>query len=392
MGPVTVAEANGELTMATSAATAHLSFDPLRIGFTDSAGRAFAFDDPELGMGSFTMPGKDHEFDLPNQSGKLGMPVRVYKQHRAGERYFGCGERTGELDKTGSQQIFWNIDPPRGHTALQNNLYASIPFTLVLAEGQAWGFFLDSTTRVEFDLAHDDPRRAWFGAGNGDLVYYVFSGPTPRDVLARYTDLTGHTPLPPLWALGYGQSRFSYETAEEVRDLARSFRECDIPCDTLYLDIDTLDGYRVFTWNRIGFPDPEGLLAELREMGFHAVSIVDAGVKVDAHYPVYTEGRARSLFCKTPQGNDYENVVWPGICAFPDFTNPETRTWWGEQHRPLLDAGVDGVWCDMNEPGLFVPPNSTMPPDVVHPGGDDQLRRCGRVLFEDGHGVDGCNL
>jgi alpha-glucosidase len=111
------------------------------------------------------------------------------------------------------------------------------------------------------------------------------------------------------------------------------------------------------------------LLAELREMGFHAVSIVDAGVKVDAHYPVYTEGRARSLFCKTPQGNDYENVVWPGICTFPDFTNPETRTWWGEQHRPLLDAGVDGIWCDMNEPGLFVPPNSTMPPDVVHPGG-----------------------
>ena len=368
-GPVAIVEKVDEVTLATSAATAHLSLDPLRIGFTDHAGRSFALDDPVLGMGCFTGSGEAPVIGVPSRSETLGMPVRVHKQHLAGEHYFGCGERTGELDKTGTRQIFWNVDPPRGQTALENNLYASIPFTLVLAEGQAWGFFLDSTTRVEFDLAHDEPQRAWFGADNGDLVYYVFSGPTPADVLARYTELTGHTPLPPLWALGYGQSRFSYETAEEVRQIARSFRERDIPCDTLYLDIDTLDGYRVFTWNPVGFPDPQGLLAELREMGFHAVSIVDAGVKVDEQYAVYAEGRARDLYCKTPEGNDYQNVVWPGICAFPDFTNPETRTWWGEQHAPLLDAGVEGIWCDMNEPGLFLPPNSTMPPDVVHPGG-----------------------
>jgi len=367
--PVTILEEGDEVTLATSAATAHLSLDRLRVGFTDHTGRTFALDDPELGMGWFTTPEGVPGVDLPNQPGTLGLPVRVYKRHAAGEHYFGCGERTGELDKTGSQQVFWNVDPPRGQTALQNNLYASIPFTLALAEGRAWGFLLDSTTRVEFDLAHDDPQRAWFGAANGDLVYYIFCGPMPRDVLARYTDLTGHTPMPPLWSLGNGQSRFSYETAEEVRQVARSFRARDIPCDTLYLDIDTLDGYRVFTWSPSGFPDPEGLLAELREMGFHAVSIVDAGVKVDEAYPVYTEGKALDLYCKTAQGDDYQNVVWPGICTFPDFTNPETRTWWGEQHRPLLDAGVEGIWSDMNEPGLFIPPNSTMPPDVIHPGG-----------------------
>jgi alpha-glucosidase len=369
VGPVTIVEGSNQVTLATTAATAQLSLDPFRIGFTDPSGRAFATDDEELGMGWFTASGEAPIVDLPNQSAALGTPVRVYKQHLAGEHYFGCGERTGELDKTGSRQVFWNIDPPRGHTALQSNLYASIPFTLVLSEGQAWGFFLDSTTRVDFDLAHDDSQRAWFGAGGGDLVYYVFCGPTPRDVLARYTDLTGHTPLPPVWALGNGQSRFSYETAEEVLQIARSFRERDLPCDTLYLDIDTLDGYRVFTWNPVGFPDPEGLLAELREMGFHAVSIVDAGVKVDEQYPVYREGRERDLYCKTAQGTDYQNAVWPGICAFPDFTNPEARNWWGDQHRLLLDAGVDGIWSDMNEPGLFIPLNSTMPPDVVHPGG-----------------------
>ena len=372
-GLVTIEESEGEITLATSVTTAHLSLDPLRIGFRDPTGRVFASDDPELGMGWFTASTESSVVELANPSGTLGTPVRVYKQFLPGERFFACGERTGELEKTGTHQLFWNIDPPRGHTILQNNLYVSIPFTLVLADGQAWGLFLDSTTRVEFDLGHEDPRRAWFGASNGDLVYYVFCGPTPQNVLARYTELTGHTPLPPLWALGNGQSRFSYESADELRQVARTFRERDIPCDTLYLDIDCLDGYRVFTWDHTRFPDPEGLCAELRALGFHVVSIVDAGVKVDEQYHVYTEGRERNLFCKTAQGEDYQNVVWPGACVFPDFTNPQARVWWGELHRPLLKAGIAGIWSDMNEPALFVPSNSTMPPDVIHPG-DGQSR------------------
>ena len=370
-GPVTISEENGSVSIVTPVATARLSLDPLRIGFQDAAGRVFASDDSELGMGWFASPEREGEsaVKLANLSGALGTPVRVYKQYLAGEHYFGCGERTGELEQTGTHQLFWNIDPPRGHTALQNNLYVSIPFILALTNGQAWGLFLDSTTRVEFDLAHEDARRSWFGASCGDLIYYVFCGPTLQEVLARYTELTGHTPLPPLWSLGNGQSRFSYETAEEVRQIARTFRERDIPCDTLYLDIDCMDGYRVFTWDRERFPDPVGLFAELRAMGFHVVNIVDAGVKVDEQYRVYIEGKERDLYCKTVRGNEYQNVVWPGLCAFPDFTNPQTRAWWGEQHRALLEVGIAGVWSDMNEPALFLSANSTMPAEVVHPGG-----------------------
>jgi alpha-glucosidase len=368
-GVVNIVEGDEKVTIATSLATAHLSLNPLRLHFTDHTGRTFAADDAELGMGWFPSAQQTPAVDLVNPSAILGMPIRVYKQHQADEHYFGCGERTGELDKTDTHQLFWNVDPPRGHTALQNNLYVSIPFTMILAHGQAWGLFLDSTCRVEFDLAHEDSRRSWFGVANGDLVYYVFCGPTPQAVLAQYTDLTGHTPLPPLWSLGNGQSRFSYETADEVRNLARTFRERDIPCDTLYLDIDVLNGYRVFTWDHTRFPDPAGLFAELQAMGFHVVCIVDAGIKVDEHYAVYTDGRERNLYCKTAQGTDYQNAVWPGVCVFPDFTNPEARAWWGEQHRLLLDAGVSGIWSDMNEPGLFIPLNSTMPDDVIHPGG-----------------------
>ncbi|HEX7735089.1 MAG TPA: glycoside hydrolase family 31 protein [Ktedonobacteraceae bacterium] len=370
-GTVTIYERAGELSLTTSAATARLSLDPLRISFVDSAGRTFAADDPELGMGWFTTPEHMPSLLLPNTVGTLGTPVRVYKQHSAGAAYFGCGERTDGLNKVGTRQLFWNTDPPPGHTILQNNLYVSIPFTLVVNDGLSWGFFLDNPTRVEFDLAHDDPTRSWFGAACGDLVYYVFCGPTPQDVLARYTELTGRTPLAPLWSLGNGQSRFSYETADEVRRVARLLREHNIPCDTLYLDIDALDGYRVFTWDSERFPDPEGLMSELREMGFHVVCIVDAGIKVDEQYPVYIEGRERDLYCKTVMGHDYQNAVWPGVCTFPDFTNPETREWWGDQHRVLLDAGITGIWSDMNEPSLFIPLHSTLPADVVHPGGGE---------------------
>jgi alpha-glucosidase len=137
----------------------------------------------------------------------------------------------------------------------------------------------------------------------------------------------------------------------------------------IYLDIHYMDGYRVFTWHPERFPDPEGLISDLHEQGFHVVTIVDPGVKIDEDYPVYVEGRERDLYCKTKEGEEYHNVVWPGLCAFPDFTSPEAREWWGENHNVLTDVGVDGIWCDMNEPALFVPRQSTMPDDVVHPGG-----------------------
>ena len=366
---VSMQETGQEVTLSTTAATAHVSLDPLRVRFTDgpegNPDREFAADDPDLGMGPVVTPGAD-VFSEP-----LGSPVRLYKRRQAGERYFGCGERTSGLEKTGSYQVFWNVDPPFGHTASFNNLYSSIPFTLSLTDGKAHGLFFDNTHRVEFDLAHEDEDRAQFGAEGGNVVYYVFCGPTPAAVLDRYTELTGRTPMPPMWSLGNQQSRYSYMDEAEVREVASSFRERDIPCDVIYLDIHYMDGYRVFTWDRERFPDPEKLVSDLREQGFRVVTIVDPGVKIDEDYPVYVEGRERDLYCKTNAGEDYQNAVWPGVCAFPDFTNPETRGWWGENQKVLTDVGVSGIWCDMNEPALFIPENATMPGDVVHPGGGE---------------------
>jgi alpha-glucosidase len=320
-------------------AVADLSLDPLRITFSDGD-RNLVADDPTLGMGFMPLGSPEERLVDP-----LGPPAVMFKQHLDGTRYFGCGERTGGLDKTGTRQVFWNIDPPVGHTAALNNLYTSVPFVLALRDGQAWGMFVDSSYRLEFDLAFDDQTRCGFGVDGGPLVYYVFSGPTPRAVLERYTDLTGRIPMPPRWALGYHQSRWGYTTTEQVLEVARTFRERDLPLDALYLDIDYMSGYRVFTWDDERFADPSGLVGELDKLGVKLVTIVDPGVKVDEDYPVYTSGRQADLFCKTFFGAEYRNVVWPGTCAFPDFTNPRTRTWWGDHLTTLLDPGVAGIWC-----------------------------------------------
>src|ERR687897_880970 len=340
---VSMQESEEELTLSTTAATAYISLQPLRVGFADPSGHAFAADDEELGMGAIETIWTD-VFSEP-----LGSSVR--------------------LEKTGSHQVFYNVDPPIGHTASFNNLYTSIPFTFSMTNGLAHGLFFDNTHRVEFDLALEDEGRAYYGAEGGSIVYYVFCGPTPRDVVGRYTELTGRTPMPPLWTLGNQQCRYSYMNEEEVREVARGFRERDIPCEVIHLDIHYMEGFRVFTWDSDRFPDPHKLVSDLREQGFRVVTIVDPGVKADENYPVYVEGRERDLYCKTQDGLEYHNVVWPGTCAFPDFTNPETRKWWGEKHKVLTDAGVAGIWCDMNEPALFIPHVSTLPDEVVHPGG-----------------------
>src|SRR3954447_20372123 len=281
-------------------------------------GRPSVYDSPALA----DHPAQGTPASLPVEvlEAEIGERPRLVLQRSPGERVFACGERTSGLEKTGSHQVFWNVDPPQGHTASFNNLYTSIPFVLSLTDGRAHGVFFDSTHRVEIDLAKEDPERVTFSAAGGDLVYYVILGPTPADVLERYTALTGRTPMPARWALGNQQSRWSYMSAEELREIADGFRTRGIPCDVLYLDIDYMDGYRVFTWDSERFPDPAGLISSLGEDGFRVVTIVDPGVKADTSYDVYLEGRARGYFCLTRAGEEYRNVVWPGICAFPDFS------------------------------------------------------------------------
>jgi alpha-glucosidase len=298
-----------------------------------------------------------------------------------GTRYFGLGEQATALERSGGTFPLWNTDHP-AYRPGDGPLYTSFPFYIAVRSGVAFGLFYDNSSRALFDFsARLDGQVGYFAAG-GELRYYVLAGPALGGVLARYTALTGRTPLPPRWALGYQQSRWSYYPAAELERLAAEFRGRRIPCDVLYLDIDYLDGYRVFTWSPGRFPDPRGLLAALAAHGFKVVTIVDPGVKVDSAYPVYREGAAAGAYVRWPDGRDYVGEVWPGPVVFPDFSRPATRRWWGDLHRALLDVGVSGIWDDMNEPTVFG--GGTMP-DVVR--FDDEGRGASHLELHNVYGL-----
>jgi alpha-glucosidase len=295
---------------------------------------------------------------------------RIAALHRATTQtlYYGLGEKTGWLDKRGERYTMWNTDVYAPHVPDVEALYVSVPFVLHAEPTNGslavHGLLLDNPGRTVFDFrAHDDAYVT--EAETGDLDFYIVPGPQMRDVIRRYTALTGRLRLPPLWSLGYHQSRYSYMTEDEVREVAAELRRRDIPCDAIHLDIHYMDGYRVFTFDPVRFPDPAGLVADLRDQGFHVVPIVDPGVKRDPGYGTYVRGIQGGRFCKRLEGDVYIGEVWPGPSAFPDFTDAAVRAWWGEEHRVYTDAGIDGIWNDMNEPAVFNDAK-TMDGDVMH--------------------------
>lgn len=366
-------DADGGLLLTTAAMRVAVRTAPWRIACSWPDGVPFAEDDAALGTGLLTESGTAAAPATPQGA-------RCYKRLAPAERILGCGERTGGLDHRGERLTFYNVDPLQPHGAQTDSMYISIPFWLGVRNGRTYGVFLDSAYRTRLDVSASHPDRLHFDAAGGDLTYYIFAGPTPAAVLARYADLTGHMPLPPRWALGYGQSRWSYYPESEVRAIAAELRARRIPCDSLWLDIDYLDAYRVFTWDPRRFPQPRQLLRDLAEAGFKVVTILDPGVKADPADETYRDGLAHDAFVRRADGTPYTGAVWPGEAAFPDFSRADVRAWWGERHRMLLDDGVAGIWDDMNEPTLTdvlmpqasLPYGASLPPDAVHrPDGPD---------------------
>jgi alpha-glucosidase len=282
------------------------------------------------------------------------------------DRVFGLGEMTGTMDKRGLRRELWNVDvlghSPVIHHSLKS-LYVSIPFAILWREGRAFGIFWDNPARQVWDIGHTNPDELFVECDSGEINLYFFTAPTLPQILARFTSMTGCIPLPPRWGLGFHQCRYSYESAERVLEIATNFRERQIPCDAIYLDIHHMDGFRVFTFGK-SFPNPGELTGTLSENGFKTVAIVDPGVKNDRKFPILQRGLKRNAFIKSPNGrHDYVGRVWPGPARFPDFLRGPVRNWWGQEQRALFKAGVNGIWNDMNEPANFALPTKTLPPN-----------------------------
>jgi alpha-glucosidase len=320
--------------------------DPFRIQFYDLDSHLISKDDDARGVAW------------------EGSRVRDWRWMPPDEHYFGLGEKAGPLDRRGHSYVMWNTDQ-YGWDANTDPLYEDVPFFLGLKGGRAYGVFFDNTYRSSFNFGVTAPDRYSFGAEGGEMNYYFFWGPDPKKVMDRYTELVGRLPMPPMWAIGYHQCRYSYYPDKMVRFIADNFRERRIPCDAIFLDIHYMDGYRILTWDKSRFPDAAGLLRDLHQQGFHVVTIVDPGVKQDPSYFAYQQGLAGNDFAKLPDGKVFIGPVWPGPSAFPDFTWGRVRDWWGTLVKAWINGGVDGVWNDMNEPSVFGVPSKTMPDDVV---------------------------
>ena len=256
--------------------------------------------------------------------------VKMSKVSQEGESFYGLGDKPVDINLKGKRFENWVTDS-FAFGRETDPIYKAIPFYIGLHHKKAYGIFFDNTFRSFFDFCHERRNITSFWAQGGEMNYYFIYGPNISDVVSNYTDLTGKPhQLPPLWALGFHQCKWSYYPESKVKEVTNKFRKLQIPCDAIYLDIDYMDGFRCFTWNKEYFPDPKRMVKELADDGFKTIVIIDPGIKIDNDYSVYKEGLEKDYFCKRADGPYMKGKVWPGECYFPDFTNPEVREWWSD--------------------------------------------------------------
>ncbi|HVJ06423.1 MAG TPA: glycoside hydrolase family 31 protein [Candidatus Saccharimonadales bacterium] len=296
-----------------------------------------------------------------------GDHFRIYKTKALDAHYFGLGDKPGPLDRLGQSYTMWNTDA-FGWQDSTDPIYKSVPFFLEFRSGQAMGVLFDNTWRAFFDFGHELPDQYSFGAPNGPLDYYLIYGPDPKQVVQSYAWLTGPTPLPPLWSLGFHQSRYSYETETRLMEVANRLRTDHIPADALYLDIDYQVENRPFTIDEVKFPHFPEMVKKLADDHFHLVVITDLHIAQlpNQSYAPYDLGIAGDHFVKNLDGSRYVGPVWPGPSVFPEFTQQRSRAWWGTLYKNFVADGISGFWNDMNEPAVFRYPSKTMPDDVQH--------------------------
>jgi len=303
----------------------------------------------------------------PDFYSKNGKTVAALPIER-GTSLYGTGEVKGTLIRNGKDIALWNTDNYKYSLAEGKRLYQSHPWVLgVNSDGSAFGVIADNTWKQEIDLS--------------DSIRFISDGPafrviviqrnSPQEVIQALAGLIGKMDMPPLWSLGYQQCRFSYVPDTRIKNIADTFRLKKLPCDVIWMDIDYMERFKVFTFDKVKIPDPKSVNDYLHLKGFHSIWMIDPGVKVEKDYPVYESGTAGDHWVQTTDGKEFHGKVWPGPCAFPDFTMPATRTWWSALYKDFMATGIDGVWNDMNEPSVFDGPDGTMPGDNHHRGGGD---------------------
>ena len=347
--PVTPQSTSTTIGFKTAKLIVSVQKDPLFLTVTDLDGHVIIED----------LPGRPIEYN--------GASFRVYRHSPPDEHYYGLGDKPGPLDRRNESFVDWNTDA-FGWQESTDPIYKSIPYFITFRKGIAAATFLDNTWRASFDFNKQYRDGYSFGSEGGPLDYYILYGPDPKSVVKTWAWLVGTTPLPPLWSLGYQQSRYSYYPEAEVRRIASKLRSERIPADVIWLDIDYQLKNRPFTVDPERFPHFDQMIADLRSDHFHTVVITDLHIAdlPNSGYKPYDEGVAGDHFVKNPDGSTYVGIVWPGKAVFPDFTQKAARDWWGTLYADFLKKGIAGFWNDMNEPAIFEVASKTMPDDTLH--------------------------
>jgi alpha-glucosidase len=303
-----------------------------------------------------------------NAFGISGKAWMLQFQRPDGTQFYGQGEKNNGFEKSGKRTKFWNTDIWGDfHLHLCINevtdpMYVSVPYLIVKQGNSYLGIlvdnpypvFMDTGSNYLFrrDLDPSEPSTFWLGADEGLASVYLLSGPSLHELTCKFQQLCGTTPVPPLWSLGHHQCRWGYRSYADLADLDVKFRRNKIPNDGLWLDIDYMDGFRVFSFDKKHFPNPAKDLGKLNKQNGHVVPILDPGVKLDKQYKVYQDGVRSNIFCENSNGDRYVGFVWPGKTVFPDFSIKEARAWWAKQVKAFAEAGVSGAWLDMNDPSV----------------------------------------
>ncbi len=294
---------------------------------------------------------KTQELGSTDEGGKPSLCYRMEKD----DIVYGLGQSVRGINKRGWSYTAYATDEPN-QTESTRSLYAAHNFLLIDGRSR-FGVFLDHPGEVEFDIGYTDLRLLRITPTSLDMDVYIIEGDSLRDIVKQFRRMIGRSYIAPRWALGYGQSRWGYETAQDIRDVCDGYRERDIGLDMIYLDIDYMRGYRNFTVDDTAFPNFSEFVREMRSRNIHLIPIIDAGVKAEQGYVQDDEGVQNGYFVKNEDGTDFVGTVWPGEVHFPDFLNAQARAWFGDHYRFLLAQGIDGFWNDMNEPAVFYSKN-----------------------------------
>ena len=331
--------------------------------------------------------------DLPELAVRAGdslpeVPLWQLRLRRQGS-CFGQGQALGSMRRDPGRYAHWTVDPPWGHHRGLHSMYQAHPFLLEARPELALGLWLNCSWFSRFSLEDDEIVIECLGPG---MELWVLPALEPSGVCRQLAQLTGQPFLPPLWALGYHQSRWGYREQDEIRQLAQKFRQLELPLDVIHLDIDYMDGYRTFSFSPERFPDPTGLAEELKSLGIQLVTILDPGLKCDLHgrYQSAREAVGEGLVLRQSDDSPFTGYCWPDSAVFCDYTLPQARQWWAQQVAALHRQGIAGMWIDMNEPAIFSAPFSSgfsqqHPPPLSLPAGPAEER----TVFAEVHNLYG---